>query len=267
MPFARNAIDDHRIYFEDDGGEGTPVLMLGGFLDPVDLVRAAPIARALDEYRQEFRLVFVDHRGHGRSDHPHDPASYAMPLRVADAVAVLDELGIQQAGFVGISWGGRLCFGIGALAPDRVRSLVVIGQQPYAIDREGPLARLVGEALEASRRRGIQALVEAFESVVGRYPERVRTVYLASDAAAMRAAWGMATEEGAIGGDLSTWGVRCLICVAAEDVDFVDQARRAAGEIPGATFVLIDATDHLGVDSAEVDQILPSVLRALRDTA
>ena len=80
MPFARNAIDDHRIYFEDDDGEGTPVLVLGGFLDPVDLVRAAPIARALDEYRQEFRLVFVDHRGHGRSDHPHDPASYASPF-------------------------------------------------------------------------------------------------------------------------------------------------------------------------------------------
>jgi pimeloyl-ACP methyl ester carboxylesterase len=151
MPFATNAIDDHRIYFEDDGGAGTPVVVLGGFLDPLDLVRDAPIARALDERREEFRLVFVDHRGHGRSDKPHDPPSYAIHLRVADTVAVIDELGIPRAGFVGISWGGRLCFGIGASAPDRVRSLVVIGEQPYAIDREGPLARLVGDALEASR--------------------------------------------------------------------------------------------------------------------
>ena len=28
-----------------------------------------------------------------------------MPLRVADAVAVLDELGIERAHFIGLSWG------------------------------------------------------------------------------------------------------------------------------------------------------------------
>jgi hypothetical protein len=29
----------------------------------------------------------------------------------------------------------------------RARSLVIIGQQPYAIEPDGPLARVVGEAL------------------------------------------------------------------------------------------------------------------------
>jgi hypothetical protein len=71
---------------------------------------------------------------------------------------------------------------------------------------------------------------------------------------------------GDVGNDLGGWDVRCLICVAADDVDFFDQARRAADEIPKAAFVPIEATDHLGVDVARVDPILPAVLRTLRET-
>jgi len=264
MPFATNARDGSRVYFEDDGGDGTPVVILGGFLDPVELVQGAPIARALGALAGEFRLIYVDHRGHGRSDKPHDADAYAMPLRVADVVAVIDALGIERAQFIGISWGGRLSFGIGEHAPERVRSLVIIGQQPYAINPEGPLTRMVGEALAASEERGIEALVEAFEEIAGRYPETVRATYLACDDAAMRAAWRAALSEGAVSQDLGAWDVRCLVCMAAEDVDFFDQAQRAAEEIPDGEFVPIEGEDHLGMDTADVDPVLPAVLRTLR---
>jgi pimeloyl-ACP methyl ester carboxylesterase len=60
-------------------------------------VRESKLAQALPP--DEFRLIYVDHRGLGRSDRPHDAAAYAMPLRVGDAVAVLDELGIERAHF------------------------------------------------------------------------------------------------------------------------------------------------------------------------
>jgi pimeloyl-ACP methyl ester carboxylesterase len=190
-----------------------------------------------------------------------------MEVRVADVVAVLDELGIERAHFVGMSWGGRLLFGIGEHAPERVRSLVIVGQQPYPIDPDGPLARVVGQAMNLSRERGIEALVEAFEAIAGRYPEHARAMYLATDAAAMRAAWTAAMAEGAVTENLAAWDVRCLICVAADDVDFFDQARRAAEEIPNAEFVSIEKTDHLGVDAAPIDSVLPAVLRTLRETS
>jgi pimeloyl-ACP methyl ester carboxylesterase len=267
VAYARNAVDGRRVYFEDDGGEGTPVLVFGGFLDPIDLVRGSPIAQALGQLAEEFRLVYVDHRGHGRIEAPHEALAYAMPLRVADVVAVLDELGIERAHFVGISWGGRLLFGIGEHAPQRIKSLVVVGQQPYAIDPDGPLARVVGEAMAASRDEGIEPLVLAFEAIAGRYAEPVRASYLASDAAAMRAAWSAAMAEGAVAGDLGAWDVRCLICVAADDADFFEQARRAADEIPNAGFISIERTDHLGMDAAPVDPFLPAVLRMLRETS
>jgi pimeloyl-ACP methyl ester carboxylesterase len=255
------------VYFEDDGGRGTPVVILGGFLDPIDLVRRAPIVRALHELPDEFRLIYIDHRGHGWSDKPHDPEAYAMRVRVHDVLAVLDELGIERAHHLGISWGGRLCFGLGEHAPERVRSLVIFGQQPYAIDPDGPLARVVGEALAASKELGIGALVEAFESIVGRYPDDVRSMYLSCDATAMRAAWEAAMAEGAVSEDLGAWEVRCLICVAEDDEDFFDQAKRAADEIPNAEFVTIAGTDHLGVDTARVDPVLPAVLRTLTETS
>ena len=262
---ATNARDGVRVSFEDGGGGGAPVVVLGGFLDPIELVRRTPIAQALAASTDEFRLIFVDHRGHGRSDKPHGAAAYEMSLRVADVVAVLDELHVPRAHLLGISWGGRLCFGIGRHAPERVRSLIAIGQHPYEIDRDGPLARVVGDALKASKQRGIDALVEAFEAIVGRYPDDVRSIYLACDADAMRAAWEAATTEGAVAEDLGTWSVRCLICVAEDDADFFAPARRAASEIPDAEFVAIPGTDHLGVDTAPVDPVLPAVLRTLRD--
>ena len=70
-----------------------------------------------------------------------------MPLHVADAVAVLDDLGIERAHFVGNPWGGRLGFGIGEHAMERVLSLVIGGEQAYAIDPGGLPAHAVTEAL------------------------------------------------------------------------------------------------------------------------
>jgi pimeloyl-ACP methyl ester carboxylesterase len=264
MSYATNPIDGTRISFEDDGGDGAPVVIHGGFLDPVRLVRRSPLAVALRPFSDEFRTVFVDHRGHGGSDTTHEASAYAMPLRAAVAISVLDALDLEAAHFIGLSWGARLGFGIGHHSPERALSFVLIGQHPHAIDPTGPLARLVGDALMASNTEGIQALVQAFESIVGRYPDDVRAHYLACDAAAMRAAWMAAVAEGDVASDLGRWTKRCLIAVAGEDVDFFEQARRAAEEIPAAEFLSLEGEHHLGMDTARVDPLLPAVLRTLR---
>jgi pimeloyl-ACP methyl ester carboxylesterase len=266
MPYARNALDGSRVYCEDDGGHGAAVVLHGGLLDSVDLVRGSHIAQALQALPEEFRLIYVDHRGLGRSDKPHDVEAYAMPLRVADAVAVLDELGIERAHFIGNSWGGRLGFGIGEHAPDRVLSLVIGGQQPYAINPNGPLAHAVTETLAESQRKGsLEPFVEMLESFAGtRFPDALRAGWLDNDPVAIEAAWSAAVAEGAISEDLGAWEVRCLIYVAAGDVDFHDQARRAASELPRAEFISLEEPDHVGAHLAQVDPVLPAVLRTLR---
>lgn len=160
------------MYFEDEGGDGAPVVLYGGLLDSVADLRESDIAQALPG--GEFRLIYVDHRGLGRSGRPHDAEADAMPHRVGDAVAVLDQLGIERAHFIGKSWGGRLGFGIGEHAPDRVLSLMIGGNQPYAWP-DSPLARIVTEALVAARTEGMEALVRAFEDFWGvRFPDTQR---------------------------------------------------------------------------------------------
>jgi pimeloyl-ACP methyl ester carboxylesterase len=263
VSYATNALDGSRVYFEDDGGDGAPVVLHGGLLDSVGSVRGSHIAQALPH--DEFRLVFVDHRGVGRSDKPHSIEAYAMPRRVADAVAVLDELEIRRAHFIGNSWGGRLGYGIGEHAPDRVLSLVIGGQQPYAIDPDGPLARAVTEALASSRREdSMQAFVDALEAFSDvRFPATLRAQWLDNDAQAIEAAWSAALAEGAISDNLRAWRIRCLIYAAVGDTDFYQQARRAADEIADAEFVSVEDHGHVGAH-LQPDPVLPAVLRTLR---
>lgn len=265
MPYASNALDDARVYFEDDGGDGAAVVFHGGFLEPVELVRGSPIAQTLPA--DEFRHVYVDHRGHGRSDKPHNEKAYRMCLRVADAVAVLDELGIDRAHFVGMSWGGRLGFGIGEHAPERVLSLVIGGQQPY-VWPDSPLTRAVTEGLAAAQVRGMDAAVQALEQFWDlRFPEARRERYLDNDPAALEAAWRAVLAEGAISNDLGAWQVPCLIFLGAADADFLDQARRAASEIPNAEFISLEERDHYGAHTRQNDLVIDAVLRTLRGHA
>ena len=263
MPHATNALDASRVYFEDDGGEGVPLVVHGGFGESIELVRESPVAQRIPA--DEFRHIYVDHRGHGLSEKPHDPAAYAMPLRVADAVAVLDELGIERAHFVGLSWGGRLGFGIGEHAPDRVGSLVIGGQQPYQWP-DSPLTRVVTQALDAAQSGGMEVFARALEDFWRiRFPDPRRSRALENDPTALRAAWRTALSEGAISGDLRAWRIRCLIFIGATDADFVDQARRAASEIPNADFIVLDELDHYGAHTSPENVLLEAILRTLRD--
>ena len=151
---------------------------------------------------EEFRPIYVDHRGLGRSDKPHDPAAYVMAMRVEDAVAVLDELGIERAHFVGMSWGGRLGFGIGEHASERVLSLIIGGQQPYEWP-DSPITRVVTQGLSASRTHDTEGLVEAFEAFWGvRFPDDRRARWVDNDPAALQAAWTTALAEGPISNNL-----------------------------------------------------------------
>jgi hypothetical protein len=38
LPYARNSIDGTRVYFEDEGGSGAPVVFYGGLVDSVEAV-------------------------------------------------------------------------------------------------------------------------------------------------------------------------------------------------------------------------------------
>jgi pimeloyl-ACP methyl ester carboxylesterase len=216
--------------------------------------------------RGEFRLIFADHRGQGRSDKPRDAEAYALATRAGDAVAVLDALSIDRAHFLGSSWGARLGFALGEQAPERILSLVLCGNQPYAWNLDSPTtAHAVAAAVAASRRDGMTGFVETFESALGyRFPEPDRTwIRETNDPAALEAAWQSVHVEGQVSEDLGTWRLPCLICVGEAD-EMHDNAERAADEIPGATFVSLAGHSHLSAFYEADALLLPHVLDLLR---
>ncbi len=111
--------DGTRIFY-DTGGQanGSPVLMIQGL--GADS-RGWAMQRA--RFGRTHRVITVDNRGVGRSDVPDGP--YDLIAMADDAVAVLDDLGIESAHLMGASMGGIIAQIIGVLYPERTQSLVL----------------------------------------------------------------------------------------------------------------------------------------------
>lgn len=103
-----------RLHGPDDGA---PVLALHGVTGHAG--RWQVLADALPTVR----LVAVDLRGHGHS--PWTPP-WGLEQHVADAVAVLDELGLARVPVLGHSFGGAIALHMARTAPERVDRLVLL---------------------------------------------------------------------------------------------------------------------------------------------
>src|SRR5215831_17124651 len=113
--------DGVRLWFEETGS-GSPILFIHEFAG--DHRSWEPQVRALG---RRHRCVTYDARGYPRSDVPEEPERYSQEQAVADAVAVLDHLGLERAHVVGLSMGGFCTLHLGLRHPERARSLTVAG--------------------------------------------------------------------------------------------------------------------------------------------
>jgi pimeloyl-ACP methyl ester carboxylesterase len=82
-------------------------------------------------YRDRYRIVAPDQRGHGLSGKP--IARYASQDLAADAHALIEELGCGPAIVVGHSMGGRVGASLAAMYPEAVKALAILDCGP-----EGP---------------------------------------------------------------------------------------------------------------------------------
>ena len=105
-------------------GSGPPLVLVHGITDSSETWYERGYVAAL---KPNYRLVVIDARGHGQSDKPHDPPSYAPEKLASDIVAVLDDLGITTAAYWGYSRGGWTGFALARQALDRVACFVIGG--------------------------------------------------------------------------------------------------------------------------------------------
>lgn len=72
------------------------------------------------------RSIAFDQRGYSPGARPEGPEHYRLPLLAADALGVLDALGVESAHVVGHDWGAVVAWYLAAQHADRVRSLTAL---------------------------------------------------------------------------------------------------------------------------------------------
>lgn len=72
------------------------------------------------------RVIAPDLRGFGLSERPRGRAAYTLDLLVADALAVVDDAGLERVTVVGHDWGAVVAWALAAAAPERVRATVAL---------------------------------------------------------------------------------------------------------------------------------------------
>jgi pimeloyl-ACP methyl ester carboxylesterase len=122
-----------------DQGDGLPLLALAG------LTRDGRDFDYLARHLTGVRLIRLDSRGRGGSDWT-GAATYTVAQEAADALALLDHLGLAQAGIIGSSRGGLLGMVMAASARPRLLGLCLNDVGPV-LERAGleRIGRYVGQ--------------------------------------------------------------------------------------------------------------------------
>ena len=81
--------------------------------------------RVVPLFRETYRLILVDLRGHGRSDKPR--VGYHIDDMARDVVGVMQHLGLDRAHVIGSSLGAEVGLSLAANYPDRMLSLACDG--------------------------------------------------------------------------------------------------------------------------------------------
>jgi pimeloyl-ACP methyl ester carboxylesterase len=247
MPFANN--QGVRIHYEVEG-KGPPLVLLHGLGGSLEMWRETGHVEAL---KDDYRLILIDARGHGVSDKPHDPESYGMELMVTDVVAVLDDINVNKAHFLGYSMSGVIGFGIAKYVPERFRTLIIGSAQPYNQDSwKNNMLHLF--------RKGRKATLVAVEEMWGpRMTPWVKTVCLTNDLKALialtSARW-LSLED-----VLPTMTMPCLIFVGEIDGVYSD-AKKCVESISNATFVSLPGLNHIEC-LYRTDLVLPHITQFL----
>ncbi|NTJ64284.1 alpha/beta hydrolase [Agrobacterium rhizogenes] len=126
-PMSHFVRDGLKLAFFDEGDpNGPPVLLIHGFASTAIANWVNPgWLKTLGE--AGYRVIAIDNRGHGMSDKLYDADVYHPWIMAADAVALLDHLGISETHVMGYSMGARVSTFMAIAHPDRVRSLVLGG--------------------------------------------------------------------------------------------------------------------------------------------
>jgi 3-oxoadipate enol-lactonase len=242
------AVGGTRLYVEDSGGRGPPVVFSHGLLYSCRMWDAQVPA-----LRGRFRCISYDHRGQGKSEVA--AGGYDMDTLAEDGAALIRVLGAQPVHFVGLSMGGFVGMRIAARHPELIRSLVLLDtsadpEPPENLPRYRMLAFI---ARWLGQRPVAGAVLKIMHGASMRAdPTRAAELHtwrarlIASDRiGAVRAVQGVLDRRG-IRQELSQIQVPTLVMVGEEDTATVPaRAEALAAAITGARLVRVPRAGHM----------------------
>lgn len=153
MPYLQT--DRARFFYTDDGGDGTPIILIHGWAcDSNDWIWQLP------EFAKKHRVITPDLAGHGRSSTPTSgfaPADFAR-----DIAELARSLRLPKVIAIGHSMGAVIASVLTVDHPEAVAALVVV-DPPYGFDEE----TAVGNLRFAKDMQTVDALTHAATRLVG----------------------------------------------------------------------------------------------------
>ncbi len=237
-------IGDAEIYYEERGS-GPPLMLVPGLGGG-----GAWWHHQVEAFASDFRVIIHDHRGAGQSTH--SMIKYSVDQMAADALKLMDGLGIEAAHYAGHSTGGAIGQTIAQDHPERLLSLVLsatwAGHDAFFRRAfENRKAILLGLGVEAHTRASLLTLLppwwiaendEAFEEMAtARGPFTSPVEIMVSRIEAIMA-FDRRAGLGAI--DLPT----LVICAQDDTVTPIHLSHELAGAIPGAELVIMERGGH-----------------------
>ncbi len=200
----KHTVNGQRIYYEDTGGEGPPVVLSHGLLMDHELF--GPQVEAL---HSDYRVITWDQRCHGLTESTADQFTYWDSAD--DLAGLLDHLDVQQAVLGGMSQGGFVSMRLALRHPERVSALVLFDSQAgvedpdkaatYGVmldvwEAEGlhdPMAETIAAILFGSEWPGRRPWIEKWRR---QSPERLRPAFNALMCAGLANCRGLVQIEG-----------------------------------------------------------------------
>ena len=157
------------LYYEDTGRSlksDNTIMLIHGFGDSA-LVWSAQV----DHFKDRYRVVTMDLRGHARSGVPEELGLYTQDQVVEDVRAIMDNVGVKRVIMGGHSLGGYTTMRFHQRYPERVRAMILSGTGPGYRRQEGAKQWTdMNEKVAAEYElRGLDTIVDARKEKIGRH--------------------------------------------------------------------------------------------------
>ena len=228
-------------------GEGRPVILLHGLFSSAE-VNWIKYGTAAQVAAAGFRVIMPDHRAHGDSAKPHDPAFYPRGILARDVSELIAHLGLEDYDLGGFSLGARTivqAVGEGMVEPKKA---ILAGMGLRGIldwDRRQSFFRDVIANFQTAKRGDPHWLAIQFMKTM-KVDRAAAALVLNSFGDAPRSA-------------LTAFAMPTLVLIGTEDEDN-GSARELAEALPDATYAEIPGTHMTCVTKPEMGRAIADFL-------